>query len=49
MVEIKERAHASAEAFRNAQYETSSLVIGIFTAFFDVHIYRIPYPGRLIT
>src|SRR5205809_5251781 len=32
---------------RDPHYDAQSLVIGIFMTFFDVHINRIPYPGRL--
>ena len=44
--EIKGRAYALQKALRDPHYEAPSLVIGIFMTFFDVHINRIPYPGR---
>ena len=47
IVEIKGRAYSLRDALRDPHYEAPSLVIGIFMTFFDVHINRIPYPGRL--
>jgi phosphatidylserine decarboxylase len=47
IVEIKGKAYCVREALRDPHYDAESLVIGIFMTFFDVHINRIPYPGRL--
>ena len=47
LVEIKGEAFSLREAMRDKTYDRTSLVIGIFMTFFDVHINRIPYPGRL--
>jgi phosphatidylserine decarboxylase len=47
IVEIKGRAYSLRDAMRDPECETESLVIGIFMTFFDVHVNRIPYPGRL--
>src|ERR1043166_3305095 len=47
IVEIKGQAHSLREAMRDPHYGAQSLVIGIFMTFFDVHVNRIPYPGRL--
>ena len=32
---------------RAPAYDRESLVIGIFMTFYDVHINRVPFPGRL--
>src|SRR5213083_8520 len=47
IVEIKGRTYCLRDAMRDPHYDARSLVIGIFMTFFDVHINRIPYPGRL--
>jgi phosphatidylserine decarboxylase len=47
IVEIKGRFYSVRDALRDATYDRPSLVIGIFMTFFDVHINRVPYPGRL--
>lgn len=47
IVEIKGRRYTPREAMRNAAYDKKSLVIGTFMTFFDVHINRVPYAGRL--
>jgi len=47
IVEIKGRTYCLRDAMRDPHYDAQSLVIGIFMTFFDVHINRIPYPGRL--
>ncbi len=47
IVEIKGRTYSLRDAMRDPHYDARSLVIGIFMTFFDVHINRIPYPGRL--
>ena len=47
IVEIKGRYYSLRDALRDAAYDRPSLVIGIFMTFFDVHVNRIPFPGRL--
>lgn len=47
IVEIKGRTYCLRDAMRDPHYDARSLVIGIFMTFFDVHVNRIPFPGRL--
>jgi len=47
IVEIKGKAYCLRDALRDLEFNAESLVIGIFMTFFDVHVNRIPYPGRL--
>ena len=47
IVDIKGKPYSLREALRDSSYDKPSLVIGIFMTFFDVHINRVPYPGRL--
>jgi phosphatidylserine decarboxylase len=47
IVDIKGKPYSLREALRDEAYDRPSLVIGIFMTFFDVHVNRIPYPGRL--
>jgi phosphatidylserine decarboxylase len=47
VVDVKGRAFTVRDVLRDSRYAHDSLVIGIFMTFFDVHINRIPYPGRL--
>jgi len=47
IVDIKGRPYSLQDAMRDAAYDSESLVIGIFMTLFDVHINRVPYPGRL--
>lgn len=47
LVDIKGVSYSLREAMRDPSYQHRSLVIGIFMTFFDVHVNRIPYPGRL--
>ena len=46
LLEIKGKPYSVKDALRNG-YRERSLVIGIFMTFYDVHVNRIPYPGRL--
>ena len=46
-MEIKGRLYSLRDAIRDNDYDKPSLVIGIFMTFFDVHVNRIPYRGRL--
>ena len=47
IVNLKGKAYSLQDALRDPGYDQPSLVIGTFMTFFDVHINRIPYPGRL--
>src|SRR5262245_55714892 len=47
IVDIKGKSYSLRDAMRDESYSRESLVIGIFMTFFDVHINRIPFPGRL--
>jgi phosphatidylserine decarboxylase len=47
LVQIKGRDFTLREAMRDPGYEHRSLVIGIFMTFYDVHVNRLPYSGRL--
>jgi phosphatidylserine decarboxylase len=47
IVDLKGKSYSLQDALRDPGYDKPSLVIGTFMTFFDVHINRIPYPGRL--
>jgi phosphatidylserine decarboxylase len=47
LVEIKGKPYSLRTALRDEDYDERCLVIGIFMTFFDVHVNRVPYPGRL--
>jgi len=47
LVEIKGSNYTLQQAMRNASYDRPSLVIGVFMTFYDVHVNRVSYPGRL--
>ena len=47
IVQIKGRSYSLQDAMRKKEYITDSLVVGIFMTFYDVHVNRIPYSGRL--
>ena len=47
IVDIKGKPYSLCSGMRDEEYDKESLVIGIFMTFFDVHINRIPYAGRL--
>ncbi len=47
IVDIKGNPYSLRDALRDPTYDRPSLVIGIFMTFFDVHVNRVPYPGRL--
>lgn len=47
IVDIKGKSYSLQDAMRDPSYDKRSLVIGIFMTFFDVHVNRIPYPGRV--
>jgi phosphatidylserine decarboxylase len=47
VVDIKGKPYSLRDAMRDPDYASESLVIGIFMTFYDVHINRVPYPGKL--
>jgi len=47
IIDIKGHPYSLQTAMRDKGYDRESLVIGIFMTFYDVHINRVPYPGRL--
>src|SRR5829696_1394102 len=47
LLHIKGRPYSLRTALRDDDYDKRSLVVGIFMTFFDVHVNRVPYPGRL--
>jgi phosphatidylserine decarboxylase len=47
IVDIKGRAYSLREAMRDRYYDRRSVVVGVFMTFYDVHVNRVPYRGRL--
>ncbi|GGP79874.1 phosphatidylserine decarboxylase [Saccharothrix coeruleofusca] len=47
VIDIKGSPYTVRAALRDESYAATSLVIGIFMTFYDVHINRVPYSGRL--
>ncbi|HYW02948.1 MAG TPA: phosphatidylserine decarboxylase [Gammaproteobacteria bacterium] len=47
VLDVKGRSFSLRELLRMPGYDRRSLVIGIFMTFYDVHVNRIPYAGRL--
>ena len=47
IVDIKGRPYSLKTAMRDDTYNKQSLVIGIFMTFYDVHVNRVPFAGRL--
>jgi phosphatidylserine decarboxylase len=47
ILDIKGAPYSLRDAMRDPHFDRPSLVIGIFMTFFDVHVNRVPYPGRL--
>ncbi|QOY54695.1 phosphatidylserine decarboxylase [Candidatus Sulfurimonas marisnigri] len=47
IIDIKGKPYSLQDAMRKKEYKKESLVVGIFMTFYDVHINRIPYSGRL--
>lgn len=47
IIDIKGKDYSLQDAMRSPRYDRRSIVIGIFMTFYDVHVNRIPYAGRL--
>ena len=47
ILDIKGRSYSLQDAMRKEDYNKKSLVIGIFMTFYDVHVNRIPFSGRV--
>ena len=47
IVDIKGKPYTVRDALRDNTYDAPSVVSGIFMTFFDVHVNRVPYAGRL--
>jgi phosphatidylserine decarboxylase len=47
IIDIKGKPYSLRDALRDPSFDQPSLVIGIFMTFFDVHVNRVPYPGRI--
>lgn len=47
IVDIKGVPYSLQDAMRDDGYDRPSLVIGVFMTFYDVHINRVPFAGRL--
>jgi phosphatidylserine decarboxylase len=48
LLDIKGKTYTLRDALQDAIYDKFSLVIGIFMTFFDVHVNRVPFSGRLL-
>jgi phosphatidylserine decarboxylase len=47
LLDIKGKSYSLRQAMRDEHYDRPSLVIGIFMTFYDVHVNRVPFAGRL--
>lgn len=47
IVDIKGKPYSLRDALQDASYDKPCLVLGIFMTFFDVHVNRVPFSGRL--
>jgi phosphatidylserine decarboxylase len=47
ILDIKGKTYSLRTALRDSSFDKTCLVIGIFMTFYDVHINRVPYAGRL--
>ena len=47
IVQIKGKNYSLRDSMRDEFYDQKSLVIGIFMSFYDVHVNRVPYAGRV--
>ncbi|MEW6471266.1 MAG: phosphatidylserine decarboxylase [Actinomycetota bacterium] len=47
ILDVKGTCYSARDVLRDGTFDQDSLVIAVFMTFFDVHVNRIPYPGRL--
>lgn len=47
IVDIKGKSYSLRDAMRNPRYAAKSVVVGVFMTFYDVHVNRVPYSGRI--
>jgi len=47
IIAIKGRPYSLQTALRDPDFDHECLVVGIFMTFYDIHVNRVPYPGRL--
>src|SRR5215208_3162480 len=47
LLDIKGKSYSLREAMRDEHFDRTCLVVGTFMTFYDVHVNRVPYPGRL--
>jgi phosphatidylserine decarboxylase len=47
VLDIKGKTYSIRDTLRDPQYGRRSVVIGIFMTIYDVHVNRVPFPGRL--
>jgi phosphatidylserine decarboxylase len=47
LLDVKGRSYTLRDALQDPIYDKFSMVVGIFMTFFDVHVNRISFPGRL--
>ncbi len=47
ILDIKGKSYSLRDALRDDDFAAECLVIGIFMTFYDVHVNRIPFPGRV--
>ncbi len=47
VLDIKGEKYSVRDALRDDSYDRRSMVIGVFTTCYDVHVNRVPYSGRL--
>ncbi|MBA8825256.1 phosphatidylserine decarboxylase [Saccharopolyspora lacisalsi] len=47
VLDIKGENHSIRHVLRDESYDRRSMVIGVFTTCYDVHVNRVPYSGRL--
>jgi phosphatidylserine decarboxylase len=47
ILDIKGEPYSLRVVMRDRDFDQRSMVVGIFMTFFDVHVNRVPFPGRL--